>query len=144
MVSLRQHPVMQCFDDRHRHLLTYSQAILIANVQRLAFELVQAADRVQGMFSQLTFVRQVQIKELATGVDHAADFSDSLSETGFVASEVVADQLTVPVAQEITRMFASAAWAEVINQRFERRKRLRAVGLDIGLVGFLLAWRSHL
>jgi len=41
-------------------------------------------------------------------------------------------------------MFASTTWAEVVNHRFERRKRRRAVGPDIGPVGFLLAWRKHL
>lgn len=110
---------MQFFEDRHRQFLSYSPALFITHVPRLTFDLVQAADQVQGLFSQLTFVRHVQIKELAPGVGHAADFSDALFETGFLASEVVADQLAVPVTQEVARMFASTAWAEVVNYRFE-------------------------
>ncbi|MDY7072481.1 hypothetical protein PshuTeo2_25910 [Pseudomonas hunanensis] len=93
---------------------------------------------------QLTFVRRVQFEKLATGMSHAADFSDALFKTSFVASEIIANQLAVPVAQEVTCMFAGTAWAEVVNHRIKRRKRRRAVGPDIGPVGFLLARRKHL
>lgn len=60
-IALGQHPVMQRFDDRYRHFLTYSPTILIAHVPRLAFNLVQTANRVQGLFGQLTFVRCIQV-----------------------------------------------------------------------------------
>lgn len=104
----------------------------MARVPRLALILLQAADHIQGLLGQLTFVRHVQIKELAMGVGHTADFTDALFKPGFVASEVVADQLAVPVAQEVARMFASTAWAEVVNRRFEGRKWRRAIGPDMG------------
>ena len=76
----------------------------------------------QGLFSQLTFVRHVQIEKLAAGVGHAADFSDALLKTGFVTSEVIADQLAVPVAQEAACMFASTARAK--RTRLHRSYRL--------------------
>jgi hypothetical protein len=88
------------FEDRHRFFLSYSPAIFIAHVPRLPFDFVQAANRVQRLFGQLAFVR-VQIEELAAGVGHAADFGDALLEAGFVASEVVADQLAVPVPRKL-------------------------------------------
>lgn len=69
---------------------------------------------------------------------------DVLLKTGFVASEVIADQLAVPVAQEVVRMFSSTARAEVVNHGFERRKRRSAIRPDVGPVGFLFAWRKHL
>jgi hypothetical protein len=39
----------------------------------------------------------------------------------FVASEVVADQLAIPVAQKGSGVFASAARAEVVNDRSKCR-----------------------
>lgn len=61
------------------------------------------------------FTRHVQIKELPTGVGHAADFSDALLKPGFVTREVVADQLAVPVTKEIARRFTNTAWAEAVS-----------------------------
>src|SRR3989344_4950024 len=119
---------MQFFEDRYRQFLTYSPPIFITHFPRLAFDFEQAADRVQRLFGQLTFVRHVHIEKLATGVSHAADFSDALLKSGLVASEVIANQLTVPVAQEVACMLSGTAWAEVVNHRVERRKRRRAVG----------------
>ena len=86
-VAPGQHPVMQCFDDRYHHILMYSPPIFITHIPRLALDFVQTADRVQGLFSQITIVRHVQIEKLARGVGHAADLSDALLEAGFVASE---------------------------------------------------------
>lgn len=40
---------------------------------------------------------------------HAADFSHAEFEAGLVAAEIIADQLALPVLQEITRMFAGPA-----------------------------------
>ena len=82
---------MQRFDDWSCLVLAYSPAILIAHVSSLTFDFVQAANRLQRLFSQLAFVRHVQIEELAAGVGHAANFGDVFLETGFVASEIVAD-----------------------------------------------------
>jgi len=101
---------MQLFEDRHRHFLTDSPTISITHVPRLAFDLVQTADQVQGLFSRLAYIRCVQIEKLATGVGHAADFIDALFKTSFVASEAIANLLPVPVAQEVACMFASTAW----------------------------------
>lgn len=48
---------------------------------------------------------------------HAADLRDAQFKACLVASEVVADQLAVPVAKKGSGMFASTARTEVINDR---------------------------
>lgn len=135
---------MQRFDDWGCLFLAYSPTILIAHVPSLAFNFVQATNRVQRLFSQLAFVRHMQIEKLATGVGHAANFDDAFLETGFVASEIVAYQLAVPLPKEVARMLACTTGTEVINHSLERRKRRGAVGPDVSAVSFLLAWREHL
>ena len=95
------------------------------------------------LLRQLAFIGDMQVEELAARMGHAADFGDAHLEAGLVAGEVVTYQLAVPGAQEVTRMFAGTAAPEV-DHGFECRKGRRAVGLDIGAVGFLLAWRQHL
>ena len=40
---------------------------------------------------------------------YAADFGDAQLEASLVAGKVIADQLTVPRAQEVTRMLAGTA-----------------------------------
>jgi hypothetical protein len=59
--------------------LAYSPAILVAHVPRLAFNFVQAANRVQSLFGQLTFVCRVQIEKLAAGVSHAANLGPAFA-----------------------------------------------------------------
>ncbi|MNR29124.1 hypothetical protein D3C85_1464910 [compost metagenome] len=110
----------------------------------MPFNFVQAANRVQCLFGQLAFIRHVQIKKLAASVSHAADFGHAFLEARFIAGKVVAHQLAVPGAEEVTRMLACSAWAEVVNNGFERRKRCGAVGPNIRSVGLLFAWRKHL
>src|SRR5450830_1118185 len=75
---------------------------------------------------------------------HATDFGDAQLEACLIAGEVIADQLAVPRAQEVTRMFASTAGAEVVDHRLESREWRAAVGPDVSAVGFLLTWRQHL
>jgi len=86
----------------------------------------------------------MQVEELAPGMRHAADFGDALLEAGLVACEVIADQLAIPGAQEVTRMLASTAEAEVIDYRLQCRERRSAVGPDVSPVCFLLAGCQHL
>ncbi|MCY1365874.1 hypothetical protein D9M69_527450 [compost metagenome] len=110
----------------------------------MAFDFVQPSDRVQRLFGQLAFVRRVQIEELAAGVGHAADFGDALLEAGLVASEVVADQLAIPLTKKIARMLAGTAWAEVIDHGLQIGEGRGAVSPDVSPMGFLLAWGKHL
>ena len=70
---------------------------------------VQTANRVKRLLRQLAFIGYMQVEELAARMGHAADFCDALFEAGLVAGEVVTDQLAVPGAREVTRMFASKA-----------------------------------
>lgn len=63
-------------------------------------------------------IRHVQIEKLAAGVSHAADFGHALLEPGFVASKVVAHQLAVPGAEEVTRMLASPARPRIFSCRY--------------------------
>lgn len=127
---------MQRVDYRRCFFLTYSPTILGARVPRLAFNFVQAANRVKRLFSQLAFVRCMQTKKLAADVCHAANFGNALLETGFVAREIVAYQLAVPLPKEVARMLACTAGTEVINHSFERRKRRGAVGPNVSAVSF--------
>ena len=75
---------------------------------------------------------------------HAAYLGDAQLKAGFVAGKVITDELAVSGAQEVPRMFASTAGAEVVDHGFEYRKRRRAVGPNVGAVGFLLAGRQYL
>jgi hypothetical protein len=59
---------------------------------------------VQRLLGQLAFVRRVQIEKLAAGVGHAADFGDALLETCFVAGEIVAHQLAIPLTKKVACM----------------------------------------
>ncbi|MDT4883621.1 hypothetical protein FQZ97_1196780 [compost metagenome] len=69
----------------------------------------------QRLFGQLAFVRRVQVEKLAPGVGHTADLGHALLEAGLVAGEVIADQLAVPLAEEVACMLARTAWAEIVD-----------------------------
>lgn len=86
----------------------------------------------------------VRVEELAASMSHAANFCDALFEACLVASEVVADQLTVPVAQEGSGMFAGTAGAEVIDDRCEAGELSGGVGPDVAAAGLRDAWSQHL
>ncbi|MNG00389.1 hypothetical protein D3C84_833210 [compost metagenome] len=86
----------------------------------------------------------MQVEELTAGMRHAADFGDAQVEAGLVTREVITDQLAVPGAQEVARMFAGAAGAEVVDHRLEGRVRRRAISPDISSMRFLLSGRQHL
>ncbi|MCY1411601.1 hypothetical protein D9M71_269900 [compost metagenome] len=135
---------MQCFEDRRCVLLPYSPAIFIAQVARLPFDFVEAGHCVQRLLGQLAFIRHVQVEELAPGVGHAADFGDALLEPGLVAGKVVTDQLAVPLAEEVARMLAGAAGAEIVDYGAQVGEGRGAVGPDVSPVSFLLAWSKHL
>ena len=95
---MSQHPFVQCFRQRLCFFLPYWAAIFITHLSRLTLNFVQAANRVQCMFGQLTIIRRVQIEKLAPRMGHAADFDHAFLETGFVASKVIALQFAVPCA----------------------------------------------
>jgi len=99
---------------------------------------------VKRLLRQLAFIRHVQVEDLAACMGHAADLGDAQLKAGLVAGKVITDELAVPGAQEVTRMFASTAGAEVLDHGLEGRERCSAVGPDIGAVGFLFARRQHL
>lgn len=63
--------------------------------------------------------RYVQIEKLAAGISHANNFGHAFLEAGLVASKIVAHQLAVPRAEEVTRMLARSAGAEVVNHSLE-------------------------
>jgi hypothetical protein len=54
----------------------------------------------------------VQIEKFAASVNHAANFGDAVLETGFVASEIVAYQLAVPLPKEVASMLACTGGTE--------------------------------
>lgn len=61
----------------------------------------------------------MQIEELAACVGDATDFGGALLETGIVASEVVADQLALSVAQEAAHVLTGPARSEIIDHGLE-------------------------
>ncbi|MNL86658.1 hypothetical protein D3C87_2154490 [compost metagenome] len=61
----------------------------------------------------------MQIEKLPASVSHAANFSHAFLETGFVASKIVAHQLAIPDAEEVTRMLARSARTEVVNHSLQ-------------------------
>lgn len=75
---------------------------------------------------------------------HAADFCNAQFKACVVASEVIADQLPVPVAEEISSMFASTARAEVVNDRRQIGELTGGIGPDVSTMSFLRARRQHL
>ena len=75
---------------------------------------------------------------------HAADLGDTEFKAGFIAAKIIADQLALPVLQEVAGVFSGAAGAEVVNDRCQVRELAGGVGPDIGAMGFLRARREHL
>lgn len=76
------------------------------------------------------FVRGVQVEELTPRMGHAADFSDTECKTGFVTTKIIADQLALPVLQEVACMFARAAGAEVVHHCADIGRRGGCIGPD--------------
>ncbi|MCT9826635.1 hypothetical protein [Pseudomonas veronii] len=52
-----------------------TSSLIIAHVPNVLFDVVQAANRVHGFFSQPDFVRHVQIEKLAAGVGRSQNQS---------------------------------------------------------------------
>ena len=75
---------------------------------------------------------------------HATDFGDAQLEAGLVSGEVVTDLLAVPGAQEVTRMFAGTAVAEVVDLGLKCGERRGACRPRRKRGGFLLAGGQHL
>lgn len=85
-------------------------------------DLVQRLHVTQGLFSQRALVGRMQFEELAPRMGHAANFSHAEFEAGLVTAEIIADQLALPVLQEVTRMLVGPAEAEVVNEQPRFRK----------------------
>lgn len=66
------------------------------------------------------------------------------SKLALLAAVVVADQLAFPVAQEVTRMLAGPAEAEVLTYSRGCAKRAGGVIPDVGTMGLLGPLHEHL
>lgn len=75
---------------------------------------------------------------------HAADLGHAEFETGLVATKIITDQFALSVLQEVARMLAGAAGAEVVDDRRGFAELAGGVCPDIRAVGFLCTWREHL
>lgn len=64
---------------------------------------------------------------------HAADLRDTRFKANLAASEVIADQLSVPAAEEDTGVFANTTLAEVVNDRSQIENLPGGVGPLLGL-----------
>ncbi|MNV40855.1 hypothetical protein D3C71_1324740 [compost metagenome] len=105
---------------------------------------VQLLDVPQGLLGKLALVGGVQLEELAPRMSHAADLGHAEFKAGLVAAKIIADQLALPVLQEVAGVFSGAARAEVVNHRRQFRELAGGVGPDIGSMGFLRTRREHL
>ena len=81
----------------------------------------------------------MQIEELAARMGHVANFGDAQLEAGLIASKVVTGQLGVLGAQEVMRIFACTARAEVVDHGLEYRELRAAISPDVSTVGLLLS-----
>jgi hypothetical protein len=85
-------------------------------VFNLPFNLIEQADLLPGILSQLTLVSGMQIKEFTPATDHAADLGNALFETFLVAGEVTSNQLALPRIQDSHGMLTRAIRRKVIGQ----------------------------
>ncbi|MNZ96541.1 hypothetical protein D3C78_1157390 [compost metagenome] len=98
----------------------------------------------QRLFGDLALAGRVEVEEFAACMGHAADLRDAQLKACFVASEVIADQLPVPVAEEVSSMFASTARAEVVNDRRQIGELAGGIRPNVSAMRFLRARRQHL
>ena len=75
---------------------------------------------------------------------HKADLCGAQIKARLVIGEVAADLLVVPVVQDGSGVFAGAAWAEVVNDRYQVGELAGCVGPNVGSVGLLGARCQHL
>lgn len=61
----------------------------------------------------------MQIDELAPSVGYAAHFGGAVGKTLLLAAVIVADQLALPVGEEVSGMLAAAARREVVDHRLQ-------------------------
>src|SRR5690606_22488608 len=103
-----------------------------------SLDLVELADGFECLLSDLAFARLMQHIELASGMRHAADLGDALLEAGFVATVVIADQFTAPVAEEGAGIRTRTAFGKVIDDCLQILERAGRIGPEVGTVGFLV------
>lgn len=135
---------MTCVDDRCCFFPPYSLSITRFQLADFSFNFVQGHDVVQRFFGDLALVGRVQVEELSTCMSHAADFRDTQFKACLVSSEVIADQLAVPVAEEASGVFAGATRAEIVNDRRHIGELAGGIGPDVSAMSFLRPRRQHL
>ncbi|MNR00265.1 hypothetical protein D3C85_1160320 [compost metagenome] len=135
---------MKCVDDRRCFVLPYALPDIRFQLASLSLNFVQGCDVMQRFVGDLALVGRVQIEELAARMRHAADFRNAQLKACLVASEVIADQLAVPVAEEVSSVLTSTARTEVVNNRRQLGELTRGVGPDVSAMSFLRARHQHL
>ena len=90
---------MQCIGQWLAFFLAYSPALLSTQVSTLSLDFIQPANRVKRLLRQLTFISDMQVEKLASGMGNAADFGDAVGRACLVTGEVIAEQLAAPCAQ---------------------------------------------
>ena len=111
---------MQGIENRCGLLLPDFQSLIRLQLFDLSLKLVEQADLLQGVVSQLTLIDGMQVKELAPGMGHAGDFGHALLEALLVAGKVVTHQLALPGLQKGPGMFARAIRRKVIDHALNR------------------------
>ena len=85
----------------------------------VSLHVIERAEQRQRLASDLAAVVGPEVMELAPGVRHAAGFDDSVLEQGLVSGIVVADQLALPVADELSRVASTAGLGEVVDDTLD-------------------------
>ena len=125
-------------------LLANGLTLIGVQFLNLALDVVNLGKLLQREPGKLAFVGCMQVEELAPRVRQAASFRDAIGKPCLVASEVVADQRSPPVAQEVTRMFAGPGLAEVVDHGLHIFEGAWGVGPEVSPVRRSFARPEHL
>ena len=92
----------------------------------------------------LALAADMQIKELALRMGHAANLRDATDKSCLVPRVIVTNQTAPPFTQEGSGVFFCFGLAEVKDHRFQILKRSKRIGPEIRPVCFLVAGLEHL
>ncbi|VWD65465.1 hypothetical protein BCO71033_07389 [Burkholderia contaminans] len=134
---------MQCIGNRSSALAPHVEARWRGQWLHFALDLVELADIVQGVRSDLAFVRDMQIVELAPCVRHAAKFSDALRKQRLVAGEVITYEAAPPITEECLRVLAGSTVGEVVDHRLQSLEGTRAIRPEIRALRLAFAGAEH-
>jgi len=142
-LALQGEPVMEGAGDRRRARLPGLEPLLGFAILDQLFNGIKLPDPFDGIGRELALIGDVQFHEVAPGVSQATRFDNLGAEARLVAAEIVANQVSLPVAEEGPGMLAGAAVGEVVDHRLQGFELAGGVGPQIAAVGLAGAGRQH-